>query len=137
MPEKDDQAKDRIVDLSIKRTEDEMAYAAQGFFENITPLWFKWLGWVFATGGVAYLAKETSSTILEMIEVISYFILTFYFLYFFASIRLEPYHSWAVSRPSKFKRFLALLPAFCLGVAMTLGTRALINYVIQQIQIAK
>lgn len=137
MSEDKSQGKDRIIDLSAKKTEDEWAYSAQALFEKITPLWFKWLGWVFATGGVAYLAKKTGSIPLKTIEIISYYILTMYFLYFFASIRVEPYHSWARSRSSKLEKFLALLPAFALAFAMILGARVLIDHVIEQVQIAK
>ena len=53
--------KDRKFDLLLKTTEDDRAYLTQGFFEKLAPLWFKWLSWVFATGGVAYLAEKTGS----------------------------------------------------------------------------
>lgn len=137
MSEDENQGKDRIIDLSAKKTEDEWAYSAQAFFEKITPLWFKWLGWVFATGGVAYLAKKTGSIPLKIIETVSYLILALYFLYFFASFRVEPYHSWASSRSSKLKKFLALLPVIGLSLALVLGARVLISHIIEQIQIAK
>ncbi len=137
MSENESKAKDRIINLSEKMTEDEWAYSAQAFFEKITPLWFEWMGWVFATGGVAYLAKKTGSIPLKAIEAISYITLTLYFTYFFASIRIEPYHSWALSRSSKLKRFLALLPVLVLAVALTFGAHVLIHYVIDQIQMAK
>lgn len=137
MSEDDSQGKDRMIDLSAKKTEDEWAYSVQAFYEKITPLWFKWLGWVFATGGVAYLAKKTGSAALKAVEAVSYLLLTFYFVYFFASIRVEPYHSWASSRSSKLKRFLALLPAFGFAIALWLGVRELISHVIEQVQVGK
>lgn len=137
MSENEAQGKDRIIDLRSKKTEDECAYAAQSFFEKFTPLWFKWLGWLFTTGAVAYLAEKTASKPLKAIEAISYVLLTWYFLYLFASIRIEPYHSWASSRASKMKRLLALLPIFCLVVAFVFGTRQMISYVIEQIKLAK
>lgn len=137
MSEDESQGNDRIIDLSTKKTEAEWSYSAQAFFEKVTPLWFKWLGWVFATGGVAYLAKKTGSASLKTIEEISYFLLAFYFMFFFTSIRVEPYHSWASSCTSKMKRFLALLPVYGLIVALVLGTRYLIGHIIEQVQIGK
>ena len=131
------QGKDRIIDLSARKTEDEWAHTIQAFFEKITPLWFKWLGWVFAIGGVAYLADKTGSTPLKIIEAVSYIILNMYFLNVFSSIRVEPYYSWAANRPSKLKKVLALLPVFILTLALTLGTRELISHIIAQVKIAK
>lgn len=51
MSKDDVETKDRIIDLSKKNSEDGWSYAAQRFFERLTALWFKWLGWIFATGG--------------------------------------------------------------------------------------
>lgn len=137
MSKDDVETKDRIIDLSKKNSEDGWSYAAQRFFERLTALWFKWLGWIFATGGVAFLAKKTGSVPLFIIETISYFLLTWYFLYFFASIRVEPYNSWARGRSSKGKRTLALLPAFSAAITLTLGARLLIGHVITQIQLGQ
>ena len=129
--------KDRIINLSKKMTEAEWAYSAQAFFEKITPLWFEWLGWAFTTGGVAYLAKRTDSMPLKILEAISYVVITLYFLYFFASIRIEPYHSWADGHSTKLKRFLAFLPYIILASALAFGARVLVNNVIEQVQITK
>ncbi len=86
----DNHERDRIVDLSAKKTESEWALSAQGFFEKFTPLWFKWIGWIFAVGGIAFLSQQTGSIVLEGLETISYVLLFQYFIYFFASIRIEP-----------------------------------------------
>jgi hypothetical protein len=128
---------DRKIDLFAKKTEDEWAYAVQAFFETIAPLWFKWLGWVFALGGVSYLAQKTGSVALKGIEAVSYVILAMYFLQFFASIRVEPYHSWALSQKGTVKRFLALLPIVIMTLLLVWGSRELIDHVIEQVKIAK
>jgi hypothetical protein len=133
---KDNSDSDREIDLAIEQTEKEWAYTAQRFFERVTPLWFNWLGWVFATGGVAYLAQKTSSVYLVAIEKISYTLLMFYFMYFFISIRIEPYHSWVFKIKSKPKMLLAMLPALILGLALALGSQILITGVIEQIKVA-
>ena len=124
----------RNINLTAKLTEDEWAYSAQRFFERVTPLWFSWLSWIFATGGVAYLTDITGNSSLLMIERVSYFLLMMYFLYFFASIRIEPYYSWAFNLKSKRKKALAIIPPLILGLALTLYSQALITNVIQQIQ---
>lgn len=137
MSEDIDMGKDRVIDLAAKKTESEWAYTAQTFFEQLTTLWFRWLGWIFAIGGVAYLSEKTGSTPLKFIKEISYSTLTFYFLFFFASLRLEPYHSWALSRPTKFTRILALLPFLALSLALIWGSRELIDHLIEQVKVAK
>lgn len=116
MKKEDDTEHDRKIDMFTKKTESEWAYAHQTFFEKLTPLWFKWPGWVFALGAVSYLAEKIGSMPLKVIESISYFILAFYFLFFFASFRVEPYHSWALSRQGKIKQFLALLPILLIAL---------------------
>lgn len=137
MSDKEGNSPDRVVNLSAKKTEDEWAYSAQAFFETFTPLWFKWVGWIIALGGISYLAEKTTSTPLKIIESISYILLGFYFLYFFASFRIEPYHSWAKSKTSKTGRFFALLPALLFGLAMWWGTRELITHVVGQVNLVK
>jgi hypothetical protein len=137
MSDKENKAPDRIIDLTAKKTEDEWAYAAQSFFETVTPLWFKWVGWTIALGGILYLADKTGSTPLKAIESISYFLLSFYFAYFFASFRIEPFDSWAKSRTSRMGRFFALLPFLILVVAMWWGTRELIEHVVEQVKLMK
>lgn len=138
MSDKEDKAPDRIIDLTAKKTEDEWAYAAQEFYETVTPLWFKWIGWTIALGGISYLVDKTGSTPLKVIESISYFLLSFYFAYVFASFRIEPFHSWAIrSRTSRKGRFFALLPFFILAAAMFWGTRELIEHVVEQVKLVK
>jgi succinate dehydrogenase hydrophobic anchor subunit len=137
MSEKDDNTPDRVIDLSARKTEDEWAYAAQGFFETFTPLWFKWIGWTIALGGISFLAEKTSSTSLRVIEAISYLLLSFYFGYFFASFRIGPYHSWTLRQSSKIRRFFAALPLLLVVIGMWLGTRELINHVVEQVTLAK
>lgn len=137
MSDKESDSPDRVIDLFAKKTEDEWAYSAQAFYETFTPLWFKWVGWTIALGGIAYLAEKTASTPLKVIESISYFLLSLYFGYFFASLRIEPYHSWAQSKSSKVGRFLALLPFLLFALAMWLGTRELITHVVEQVKLVK
>ena len=79
MSDKEDKAPDRVIDLCARKTEDEWAYSAQALYETFTPLWFKWVGWTIALGGISYLAEKTASTPLKVIESISYFLLSFYF----------------------------------------------------------
>ena len=137
MSEDDGKSKDRVIDFSARKTEDEWAYSIQDFYENVTALWFKWLGWILATGGIAFLAKKTGSVPLLVIQAISYFLLNWYFLYFFASIRVEPYHSWVKSQSSKSNRFFALIPVLCLAIALTLGVHMLIEHIITQVKLGK
>lgn len=137
MSSTDDKARDRIIDLKAKKTEDEWAYAAQGFYEALTPLWFKWLGWTIALGGVSYLAEKTGSTPLRVIEATSYVLLSLYFAYFFASFRIEPLDSWARSRTSRMGRFFALLPIFFAAIAMWWGTRELVGHVVEQVKLVQ
>lgn len=137
MSENKSHEKDRVIDMSAKKTEDEWAYFMQALFEKIVPSWFKLLGWILATGSVAYLVKKTGSLPLLIIEALSYGMLIGYFSYFFASVRLEPYDSWIRSRSSKLKIFLALQPRFVLTGVLILGIRVLSGHVIEQVQIAK
>lgn len=124
------ESEDRVIDLAAKKTEDGWSYAIQGFFERFTPLWFQWVGWVIALGGVSYLADISGSLILKLIEFISYWLLSFYYAYYLGSLRIEPFHSWAISRSSKFKRSMALLPFFILGMLLWLGTKGIIDHVV-------
>jgi hypothetical protein len=128
---------DRVINLAAQKTEDEWAYAAQGFYETFTPLWFQWIGWTIALGGISFLAEKTASFPLKLIESISYFLLSFYFAYYFASFRIEPYHSWANRKISKIGRFFALLPIFVFAISMYLGSRGLISHVVEQFKLAK
>jgi hypothetical protein len=137
MPENQPEGKDRVIDFAASKTETEWAFAAQSFFEAFTHQWFKWIGWIFAIGGIAYIAAKTGSVVLKVLEQISFVLLWFYFMYFFASLRIQPYYKWARSRPSQLKRALALIPMLFLALVLTLGVRALISHVIEQIQIAK
>lgn len=137
MSNKEDKSPDRVIDLSAKKTEDEWALSAQAFYETFTPLWFKWVGWTIALGGISYLEEKTASMPLKVIESISYFLLSFYFAYYFASFRIEPYHSWAKSKSSKIGRFFALLPFFIFACAMWWGTRELISHVVEQVKLVK
>lgn len=122
--------------ISPNQAEDERAYSAQKFFERATPLWFNWLGWIFATGGVAYLAEKTGSSYLILIEKVSYFLLMMYFMYFFGSLRVEPYHSWAFNLKSKRKKAIAITPPLILGLSFALISNALVTNIIQQIKMA-
>lgn len=128
---------DRKIDLFAKKKEDEWAYAIQVFSEKTAPLWFKWLGWIFALGGVSYLAQKTGSVALKGIEVVSYVIIAMYFLQFFASIRVEPYHSWALSHKGTLKRFFALIPIIVIALMLVWGSRELVDHVIEQVKTAK
>lgn len=136
MPEDNSKEKDRIVRFR-KSTESEVAYAAQAFFESFTPLWFNWLGWVLATGGLTYLSEITGSTTLKVLSEISFLLISFYFLYFFASIRIEPYDSWWRKQPSKSKRFFCMLPGLFLSIALWVGTRMLVISIIEQVRLTK
>lgn len=137
MSDNEDETPDRIIDLSAKKTEDQWSYALQNFYEKVTPLWFKWVGWSIALGGISYLAEKTGSLPLKVIESITYFLLSFYFAYYFASFRIEPFHSWAKSRTSRIGRFFALLPFTILVIAMWVGTRVLILHVMEQVKLVK
>jgi hypothetical protein len=137
MSDKGNKTPDRIIDLAARKTEDEWAHAAQAFFESFTERWFKWVSWTFALGGISYLAETTGSTSLKLIEAISYILLSFYFAYYFASFRIEPYNSWARQVRSRAWRFLALLPLFLIAAGMLLGTRELISYVVEQVKLMK
>lgn len=133
MTQKDEYGKDRIINLSARKTEDEWSYAIQGFFEKYTPLWFDWISWMFATGGISYLAKKADSLALTGLEVISYIAMYMYFQYFFFSVRVEPYHSWALSRPTRAKRFLAFVPFAVLALGSVFGVRMIIQDVIANV----
>jgi hypothetical protein len=125
---------DRKINLFATKSESEWAYTAQSFFEKLAPLWFTWLGWIFALGGVSFLAEKTGSTALSVIGVASYSILYMYFLYFFASFRIEPYHSWALSRPGKLKQTFALIPILLITLVLVMATRELIEHVVEQVK---
>jgi len=137
MPKNEASRKDRVINVLSKKSEDEWAHSAQAFFERITPLWFNWIGWIIATGGVATLADKTGSSSLKIIEIVSYFLVTFYFIFFFASIRIEPYHSWASNLASRTKRLFALSPLYCLALILVFSSRELIHHIIEQIKNAQ
>lgn len=108
----------------------------QSLIEAITPLWFKWLGWMFATGGVAYLAERTGNEYLKGIETISYTLLMLYFMCFCMDIKIKPYTTWVRNMKNGPKKLLAALPALILGFILTVASQGLITEVIKQIKLA-
>ncbi|RKT46222.1 hypothetical protein BDD21_3723 [Thiocapsa rosea] len=76
------------------------------------------------------MAKKADSLALTGLEVISYIAMYMYFQHFFFSIRVEPYHSWALSRSTKVKQFLAFIPFFLLALGTVFGARMIIQDVI-------
>ncbi len=42
------------------------------FFPRATPKWFTFLGWLFELGGLTYVFKQTQSTLIIVILIISY-----------------------------------------------------------------
>ena len=137
MDDRSEKGKDRIVNLSAKMSEDDWSRSGQRFFEDAATYWFKWLGWLFALGGVAFISEKTGSIPLKIISALSYYVLLMYFTFFIASMRIEPYHSWALSHKTKFKRRLALAPAFAIAVLATFGIMELIDHVIAQVELSK
>lgn len=131
----EDKRRDRIVNIAAKKTEDEWAYALQSFLEKVTPLWFTWVGWMTALGGISYVAEKTGSVPLTVIEGISRGLLSSYFAYYFASFRVEPYHSWANGEASKKRRFFKQLPFFVLLMLMWFGNRELIEHVVGKVKL--
>jgi hypothetical protein len=125
-----EEGRDRIINVAARKTEGEWARAAQAFFEKATPTWFKWLGWVLATGAVAYIAKVTDDLALKIIEGFCYILLTAYFFYFFASIRIEPIHSKVFETNKRWQRALGILLLLLVPLLMVYGTRSLIEHVV-------
>ncbi|RLA20521.1 MAG: hypothetical protein DRQ61_09835 [Gammaproteobacteria bacterium] len=129
--------KDRIIDLSKKRTELEWSHEIQEVSEKAATAWFRWVGWMFAIGGISYLADKTNSTILKAFEVISLVLLTIYFLMFFVSIRIEPYHSWARSCKTRWGRIIAFAPLVIVTGLLFAGSKEVIDTVVQLVKEAK
>ena len=125
-----DPALDRVIDLSAKKSESDWAYGGQVFFESLAKLWFTWLGWILAIGAIAALEAKTGSLALDIIKEISYLILSFYFLYFLSSIRIEPYHSWSLSKPVNFKKRIYLSLNLGIGIGVWFGSRTLVDKIV-------
>src|SRR5690349_20889695 len=80
----------RTVRFAGAKSELEALSQVWGFLEKTTPRWFEWLGWLFLTGGVSYVAKATGEFSLRLIEVFCYILLYLHFQYFFLTLRFEP-----------------------------------------------
>ncbi|MGM7318681.1 hypothetical protein [Idiomarina sp. ST10R2A5] len=129
--------KDRVIDLSKKKTELEWSYELQEVSEKAATAWFKWVGWMFAIGGISYLAEKTDSSLLKVFEGISLGLLTLYFLMLLISIRIEPYHSWTRSRKTRWGRIVAFAPIAIITVLVFAGSKEVIDTVIQLVKEAK
>lgn len=127
----------RRLNLAAKKTEEEWANTLHGLAEDLAQTWFKWLSWCFALGAISYLADKTGSNILMGLKVTSYIVLVFYFQQFFNSFRIEPYESWVLSQRTRFRLFLAILPAAILTTISLIATNRLIHHAVEQINFAK
>jgi hypothetical protein len=109
--------KDRILDLSRKRTELGWARVLQGSAERFTPLWFTWIEWLFLTGALAYIAERTGDLWVMGLAALSLLVLYFYFMQLCFSVRVEPWHTkWVECTSLRTRRIAAVLFA----VAVTL-----------------
>ena len=129
--------KDRIIDLNEKKTELEWSYELQEVSEKAATAWFRWVGWMFAIGGISYLADKTNSTILKAFEGISLALLTLYFLMLFVSIRIEPYHSWSRSCKTRWGRIVAFAPIAIITSLLFAGSKEVVDAVVQLVKEAK
>ncbi len=130
----DEYGRDRVIDVSAKKTESEWSIEAQKFFERITPLWFTWLGWIFAVGAMAYFAESSDSIALNILVGISYSLICLYAAFFVGSLKIEPYYSWA-NGLKRWRKIFAFAPSFLIAVAITFGLQKLIYHVVMQVRI--
>ena len=77
------------INLSAKKTEAEWAEANDRFFLKATPVWFEWLEWIIIIGAIQVIADKTQDRYVQLIGVISYVFLFFYFLAFFYRIEFH------------------------------------------------
>jgi hypothetical protein len=130
----DEYGRDRIVDVSAKKTESEWSIEIQKFFERFTPLWFNWLGWVFAIGALAYFAESSDSLALNLLVKVSYSLIFLYAVFFVGSLKIEPYYSWANGLKG-WRKVLAFIPPLFIASAIVFGLQKLIYHLVMQVQI--
>lgn len=128
---------DRILNIKAKKTEREWSYSVQAFVEKATHLWFTWISWLLATGALEYVAHRTHSILLSVLEFMCYTLLSFYFFYFFLSIRIEPYYTRMVEEPHRLKKLLYVTPYIGLVAVVVFGSRHLISHVITLLSSAR
>lgn len=126
---------DRIVNVRAKKTELEWSYATQAFIEKTTHTWFTWMNWLLATGAMQYLANKTHSALFSATEFVCYTLMSFYFLFFFVSLRVEPFHSWLFDKEIETRgrailRLVLIVAYGGLVVALSIGARIAIGHAI-------
>ena len=77
------------VNLSAKKTEAQWSEAYDRFFLHATPVWFKWLEWMIIIGAIQVIADKTQDRFVQLINIISYFFLMFYFVGVFYNIEFH------------------------------------------------
>lgn len=125
--------RDRILHVKAKKTEQGWSYAIQEFTEKATRAWFTSVNWLLATGAMQYLANEAHSILFSGLATICYALMSLYALYFFASIRIEPYHSLLLEATASTKRKALLRLLFIiLYIALVIGLYVGFNFLISR-----
>ena len=125
----------RVIDLAAAKSEADWGKAWQAGIERTTEAWFSWLGWILATGAIAYLAKATDDPWLKTFEAISLLMLWMYFTSFFASLRIEPWTTRWVSSATRSSKVFLVIMLVIVGAIPMLGIRILINHVVRILQV--
>jgi hypothetical protein len=120
----------RIINLAAENTEAGWGRSAQAAFERAAAAWFTWIGWLTATGALAYLAERTGDPLFKVLAAVSLLAIWIYFQAFFGSLRIEPWTSRLLSSKRRGSRILLLAVIALLSVIPTLLVQRLVTHAV-------
>lgn len=101
------------VDFSRKETEAGWIEVVDRFGLNAAPVWFTWIGWIFALGALQFFFEKSRSVSLAAVIGVSYFLLWLYFWGFFFRFRFK---GLPFSRRPAFAKFFSILISSALAI---------------------
>ncbi len=89
------------IDFTLKDTEFGWMKRIDRVYLAVIPKWFEWLGWILILGALQYFQKQSNSTFLAVLLLLSYISLWRYFIAVFDSLHFTgtPFlksHRWEV-----------------------------------------